>query len=160
MSFLRSEEKVMKEVHLHWTFFLRSGLCAAFGFFIMLFGSIGTVMSDDPKASSAFSFVFWGLVLCSPLAYKVLFNMTKKYVITNQRVYVEEGIIAKTKTDVPYNKVNDIQMSQSIVQRIFGSGDIHVHTGNSKPIVIKHVTSPDDFKNELFDVIAAKNKAA
>jgi len=51
-------------------------------------------------------------------------------------------------------------MKQSITQRIFGSGDVMVFSGNSIPVVIKDIESPNEFKEHLFTITNQETQAA
>ncbi|APJ02471.1 PH domain-containing protein [Silvanigrella aquatica] len=93
-----------------------------------------------------------------PFVYKWLQNKSKKYIVTNQRVYIENGIIAKSETELPLNKINDILLKQGIVQRLVGAGNIRIFTGNDKPTIIFDIDAPDSFKNKLTEMIENKSR--
>lgn len=157
---LKSGEEIKAEVNFHWSAFILAKAWAVLGV-IASFGAILSLFGDDPeKTSSPEMFIWIGLLFYGPLTYKWLQNKCKRYVLTNQRVYIEEGVISKSKTDLPLNKLNDVALKQNILQRLFGSGTIILFTGNSKPNLIKDVENPDEFKNAISDMIENRSKAS
>ena len=149
---LHDGEAVVISADFHWTSYLGPGAWAVF-WGLILIGEIGA----SPNHSSVGTLVFTAIFGFGPLAYRVTQNFCKVYALTNTRLYVEEGILAKSKKDIPIHKMNDVEMNQGIVQRIFGAGNILVMTGNDKPTKMKHVNCPEDFKNRLTDAIKMKS---
>lgn len=93
------------------------------------------------------------LVYYGPLIYTVMKNKCKQYLVTNERLYIEEGIFNKRKRDIPLNKVNDIEVAQGVLQRFFHAGDILIMTGNDKPICLGNVAFADIFKKNIYAAI-------
>lgn len=48
----------------------------------------------------------------------------KKYKITTQRVVVKRGKLRKKRSYIHYNKIQDIDVDQGILDRLFSAGDI------------------------------------
>lgn len=53
-----------------------------------------------------------------------------KYILTNYRIIVKKGIISKTRTYIHYNKIQDITVSQTLIQRLFSCGNIEIFGGH------------------------------
>jgi len=49
--------------------------------------------------------------------------------LTTDRVVVERGVIRKYKVYMHYNKIQDVDISQGIMERIFKAGDIVIWGG-------------------------------
>jgi uncharacterized membrane protein YdbT with pleckstrin-like domain len=99
-------------------------------------------------------FTFWPLLDRplfggGPLFYVWLRGKNKAYIVTNQRFYVEEGILAKSKKDIPLNKINDIFFTQGIFQRMFDSGNLAIMTGNDVPTKIVKLDCPEQFRESI-----------
>ena len=94
-----------------------------------------------------------GFVLMLPLLIRHLDNHLKTYMVTNQRVCFRRGIIAVTERNVPLGKINDVQLEQSFVQRLFNSGDIVIQTGNDEHVAIRNITHPIEFRNQILFAI-------
>lgn len=69
------------------------------------------------------------------------------YIITNRRIVQISGVLNKNVTDSSLEKVNDVNMTQSALGRIFGYGDIEILTASESGIdVFKRIDSPIEFK--------------
>ncbi|MDH6368043.1 MULTISPECIES: PH domain-containing protein [unclassified Breznakia] len=58
---------------------------------------------------------------------KMIFNDTR-YKVTNERIIVTDGLIGKKQVEVELRHVKDIQVKQSITDRLAKVGDITVYT--------------------------------
>lgn len=94
-----------------------------------------------------------GAFLLCPLIFRHMDNHLKTYMVTNQRVCFRRGIIAVTERNVPLTKINDVQLEQSFIQRIFNSGDIVIQTGNDEHVKICDITHPIEFRNQILFAI-------
>jgi uncharacterized membrane protein YdbT with pleckstrin-like domain len=146
---LRQDEQIQCEAHLHWSSYIAPGAWA----FVMGLSMIGQIFSKELSSTSA---VWTAVMGAFPLIYVWLRNKNKSYVVTNQRLYVEEGILAKSKTDIPFNKINDINCGQGLLQRLFGAGNVSVMTGNDKPTKLKNLDQPEQFREALSNVCNKK----
>lgn len=73
-----------------------------------------------------------------------------EYVLTNQRVIVQKGFINKKRSFMHYHKVQDIVIYQSIVQRIFASGDIEVFSAHGNtPLILEEVPQPYQIEDKI-----------
>jgi len=74
----------------------------------------------------------------------------KKYQLTNQRVIVKKGLIRRKRSYIHYNKIQDIDVDQGIVDRIFSAGDIEIYGGHEHTnIILEDVPNP----REVEDII-------
>lgn len=144
---LRTNEELKIKANFHWSSYLAPGVWALF----MTLGIVGAAVAPetDGKSSSIFIMIAFGW---GPLFYKILANRFKDYSVTNQRLYVEEGILAKKKKDIPLQKINDLEVSQGIIQRMLGAGNILVLTGNDKPTKLSNIDNPEIFKNQISEI--------
>ena len=75
-----------------------------------------------------------------------------KYVITNRRVIQIFGVFNKNVTDSSLDKVNDVQMDQSLLGRIFNFGDIEILTASELGINrFTFINDPVHFKTAMLD---------
>lgn len=59
------------------------------------------------------------------------------YFITNKRVIHEFTFLSRKISSTTYDKIQDIHMTQNIIERIFGIGTIHINTAGTHFIEIK-----------------------
>mgnify|MGYP001590441348 CR=1 FL=1 len=116
------------------------------------------MLTQTQKEGNAPSKMPIALIFFGPFVYRWLQNKTKKYMITTQRVYIEEGIISKKMNEISFDKINDLVLSQNIIQRLVGSGNILILTASGKPTVIKDIEQPHEFKSAISDMIQKKPK--
>jgi uncharacterized membrane protein YdbT with pleckstrin-like domain len=65
-----------------------------------------------------------GLLLI-PAYYHVKRNMIR-YTLTDSKIEIDHGLIAKTTRNMPLSKIQDVTVSASILQRLLGFGDVVV----------------------------------
>ena len=64
-------------------------------------------------------------LLLIPAYYHVRRNMIR-YTVTDSKLQIDTGLIARTTRNIPLSKVQDVTVSASIPQRLMGFGDIVV----------------------------------
>jgi uncharacterized membrane protein YdbT with pleckstrin-like domain len=55
--------------------------------------------------------------------------MTTNFVITSDRLIFRAGVIAKMGIEIPLERVNNVHFSQTIFERMTGSGDLLIESG-------------------------------
>lgn len=156
---LRPNEYVKIEVHFSYKVFVFPMLLMSIGiliFFAVWSGVFGDLnvhwMGKIVKVSSLFMLL--GLILFIPYVYKRIDNRLKIYAVTNQRVYIRRGIINIHEKDIPLAKINDVQIMQSLAQRIFGAGTVVIQVGNDESrICIEDVNRPREFRDTVISAI-------
>jgi uncharacterized membrane protein YdbT with pleckstrin-like domain len=59
---------------------------------------------------------------------------TTHFVLTNRRVLVREGILARTGIDIPLSRINSVQFRHSIIDRILGCGTLIIESASEEPL--------------------------
>lgn len=74
----------------------------------------------------------------------------KKYQLTNQRVVVQKGMIRRKRSSINYAKIQDIDIYQGIVDRIFSAGNIMIYGGHEHTnIVLEDVPNPREVEDMI-----------
>ncbi len=68
-------------------------------------------------------------------------RITRRYMVLEHRVARREGILSKRIQYMPYNKVERVEIRQSILARLFGIGSLIVDTGEDS-LVFQAVRNP------------------
>ncbi|HUG14407.1 MAG TPA: PH domain-containing protein [Thermomicrobiales bacterium] len=85
-------------------------------------------------------------------AYRFLAWKLEEFAVTNYRIVQVDGILNKRTFDSALEKVNDVEMRQSIFGRLFGYGDIQIITGSEIGVnSILGITDPFAFKRALME---------
>jgi hypothetical protein len=124
-SVLQPGETVKVIGRLHWTVFVRSVLLAAFSFLLMIYGGQG-IMS--PNVGRSLVYLGWvGLTVAAALfLYAAFRRWTTELSVTTHRVIYKRGFIWRHTVEMNMDKVETVNVDQSIMGRILGYGTIHV----------------------------------
>jgi len=63
-------------------------------------------------------------------AYKHLRRNTVKYTLTDSKIEIDQGLIARKTRNIPLRNIQDVTVSTTIPQRIFGFGDLIIENAN------------------------------
>ena len=100
------------------------------------------------------------LLVCGAISLIVLISAffdylrwnNEQYVITDNRVIQIRGIFNKDVIDSSLDKINDIELRQSWLGRIFGFGDIEILTGSDIGInAMRKISAPLEFKRAMLE---------
>ena len=64
-------------------------------------------------------------LLLIPAYYHLKRNIVR-YTLTDSKIEIDHGLIARTTRNIPLSKIQDVTVSASILQRILGFGDVVV----------------------------------
>lgn len=112
----------------------------------------GITLDGTPRTVVVLALLAASLYPLARAIYKLLFWLKEEYVITSRRIVQVEGLINKRTFDSALEKVNDVQMRQSLFGRVFGYGDIEIITGSD--IGVNHlwgIANPFEFKRALLE---------
>ena len=89
-------------------------------------------------------FAFFAFVIAE------LKRRTTRYVITDNKIIREDGILSKNTEMIPYTQLNRVDLKQSFGQRILGIGTIVVDTGDDTMQIemIKHPKKMQELLSE------------
>ena len=83
---------------------------------------------------------------------KLLYWTSIKYTITESRVIVEKGLILQKRNYMPFNTIQDVARSQSILGKIFSVGTITLYSAyDGKDLELKDVSSPKKIEDIIFE---------
>lgn len=90
------------------------------------------------------------LILILGVGYDFLRWRQKKYTLTNHRIIVQSGIIKRRKSFIHYDKIQDIVVSQSLVDRLFSAGDMEVFGGHEgTTLILEDIPNPIEVENVI-----------
>lgn len=141
---LSAGESVIREFRPHWSAIaIPSAL--AIGFTIV--GAvIGAVLSQGWLPVTIGLVVGLGLALPRLAAWAFT-----KYVITNERVIVRAGVFARRGKEIPLEVINDVAFSQTLIERIFASGDLLLESaGQLGQSRFTDVPTPEDIQTLIY----------
>ncbi|MGE3620790.1 MAG: PH domain-containing protein [Acidimicrobiia bacterium] len=139
------ESKVL-DLHPHWFFFVRS-----IGALVVALVLAGLVLANDlPGAVDAIVGV---LVLLALGWFAVDYARwaTTNFVVTSDRLIYRHGVIAKHGIEIPLERVNTVFFSQSIFERMLGTGDLTIESAGERGTqAFSNVRKPSEVQNEIY----------
>ena len=89
-------------------------------------------------------------LLLIPAYYHIRRNMVR-YTVTDSKLQIDTGLIARTTRNIPLSKVQDVTVSASIPQRLLGFGNIIVDNASDVggSTVLQNINSPRHYADLL-----------
>ena len=145
---LQPGEKVLYSTNAHWIFFLPAvGLWILAAVFLALSGMVPT--------GSPLMLVCWAMAAIVALIalYKTVtawfHRWTTETDVTNLRVVHKTGFINRQTFEMSLDKIESVDVDQSIPGRIFGYGNVTITGVGKSEEKLQMVTSPLAFRNAI-----------
>lgn len=92
-----------------------------------------------------------GLALLLIPAYYHLRRYTIRYTLTDAKLEIDTGLIARTTRNIPLSKIQDVTVSATIPQRLLRFGDIVVDNASELggSTVLQNISNPRHYANLL-----------
>lgn len=82
--------------------------------------------------------------------------LTTHYVVTDRRLIVRRGIVARSGRDMPLARINDISFSHTVIERLLRSGTLVVESGGERgQLVLDDVPGVELVQRRLYELAAA-----
>src|SRR5680860_1481622 len=140
-------ESVVLDLKPHWWFFWKH----------IVFGSALLVIfllwiKFDPDTDwIGWLFVIAFLVFAVWAIVKYLAWTYTHFVVTDHRVISRSGIVSKRGTEIPLERVNNIEFRQSLFLRVIGAGDLFIESaGKEGQSHFDNVRHPDAVQQEIY----------
>jgi uncharacterized membrane protein YdbT with pleckstrin-like domain len=151
---LDQDEEVVRKLRPHWRrVAVPIGLLpivvglASYGWFTLPSGSARQPLRYLILAIALVIIVWWTLR-------PVLLWLTTRYVVTNRRVLMRNGVLSRTGRDVPLTRINDVSFKRSMVERIFGSGTLIVESaGDRGQVLLKDVPQVESVQRDIYRLV-------
>ena len=76
-----------------------------------------------------------------------------RYVVTNERVIVRSGVLARHGKEIPLEVINDVAFSQSILERMVHSGDLLIKSaGEHGQSRFTDVPRPEEVQSQVYQL--------
>lgn len=142
---LNDGETVVLDLHPHWEYFIKQAT-ALIGAVV-----IGVVALTKDLPGWVEAVVGVG-VLVALLWFGLTYAKwaTINFVVTSDRLIYRHGVLAKHGIEIPLERVNTVFFSQSIFERIVGSGDLVIESaGEMGRQEFANVRKPSAVQNEI-----------
>lgn len=75
--------------------------------------------------------------------------------VTTKRIIIRRGMLTRTRSEVPLNRVREIRTRASLWQRIFKTGNVELVTGQDAPLKLTSVPSMNGVVDMLHELLEA-----
>lgn len=148
-------ERVERDLHPHWLTVVGPTLLGL----VLTAACIGVVVvTPDDETGNRIQWVAVAvlvLVAVPAVVVPYLRWRTTHYVVTSHRVMVRRGILTKTGKDITLSKITDVSFEQSLLDRVIGSGSLHLESAGDSPdedlANIPHSNEVQQLVNRLVD---------
>ena len=143
---INENETVVLDLKPHWWFFWKHiAAGAAVLVVVILWLSFGSAKWLSYPIAIAI-LVYIGFVVVKYLAWTYT-----HFVLTDRRVISRSGIVSKRGTEIPLDRVNNIDFSQTIYERVIGAGDLSIESaGKDGQSHFENVRHPDMVQQEIY----------
>ena len=140
---LSQGEEIKEKVKLHWYNYLRSFFLGLILLFILI------VYIAVPIKEVIYVFLF--VLVC--LLYDILTLYTMEMVVTNKRVVYRKGIISIKTEELKTEKIEAIEIKQTILGRILGYGNICFAGLGVSKVEFKGIDNPWVVKSRIESIL-------
>ncbi len=149
---LAENEDVVLRAHFNWTFHIGATFWFLLGLAPIIVLATGQNIKDVPFEElkigywmSCFTLLIGSILLLNHLIYL----WTTEIVVTSFRFVYKTGLIARSTKEVSLNKLEEIQMEQSVLGRIFGYGKIILRGTGVGVIELPNLDNPVELRREI-----------
>jgi uncharacterized membrane protein YdbT with pleckstrin-like domain len=150
---LADEEEMVLHLHPHWRVAVGPALLVLVALTVAI---VAWVMLPQNQGG----LLAFGVVALIMLYYAVRYGVRPlaawrctHYVVTDERILVQNGVIARERRDVPFNRINDHALSQSLLDRLFGAGTLTVDSIGDQAAVLASVPRAPEVQTLLYELI-------
>jgi uncharacterized membrane protein YdbT with pleckstrin-like domain len=140
-------EKVVLDLKPHWFFFIKHIIVGAVlvVLFILWVGPLdGNQYAGWPLGIAFVAFAAW-------VVYKYFVWTYTHFVLTDHRVISRSGIVSKRGTEIPLERINNIDFHQRLFERMIGAGDLSIESaGKDGQSHFENVRHPDAVQQEIY----------
>ena len=161
MSYLRNllgeDEEIVFSTRQHWFIPLAHVLTeiVLIGLLIAAAVVVPAAFPQIPAQLVYFGAAALGIIVFFSALGDVLRWQNEQFVITDRRVLQLQGVVNKNVLDSSLEKINDVQLEQSWVGRMFNYGDLQVLTASEEGINrMRAIERPIEFKRAMQDARA------
>ena len=143
---LHPGEQTIYEGHPSWRAILDFYLKGLIGVAVIcLLVALGTnLFGDETNKSAVIIVAVVGVVAVILVGF--IKRVATRYTITNQRLHIKRGIVSRTIQETRLQRVQNVNFSQSVFQRLLQIGDVDFDTaaGDDYNFVFEGVDEPED----------------
>ena len=149
---LNDHETMILDLHPHWWFF-GSPLVALVA---SMFAGLAVLAQLDGILRTLVGYVVLAAIIVSTatLIVRLIKWRTTYFVVTSHRLIYRQGVVARDGVEIPLERVNNVNFSQSMFERLLGVGDLLVESGGQDgQQQFSDVAQPEKVQNIIHSTI-------
>ncbi|MGX6602444.1 PH domain-containing protein [Micromonosporaceae bacterium Da 78-11] len=150
---LTDEEEVVLHLHPHWKTAFGPSLLVLLALAVLVVAWV--MLPADRGGHLAFAVVAL-IMLYYAIRYGVrplVIRQCTHYVVTDQRILLQDGVVTRERRDLPLNRINDHSMTQTLLDRMLGSGTLVVDSIGDQAAVLASVPQAQEVQTLLYELI-------
>jgi uncharacterized membrane protein YdbT with pleckstrin-like domain len=97
------------------------------------------------------------IVFSNPI-YNHILRRREVYTLTNHKLEMRYGFIAKIKRNIPIRNIQDVTVTASVWQRFLNLGDIEIQSASEAgKIVLDDIHHPERYSNQILAELRRRN---
>jgi uncharacterized membrane protein YdbT with pleckstrin-like domain len=153
---LADGEQVDQELHAHWKALVGPVVALLV---IVPVGSFAAARIPSGSSQNALRLVILVVALvalCWLTLAPFLRWVTTIYVLTDHRLILRRGIIARSGRDIPLARINDVSFSHTAFERILGCGTLVVESaGERGQLTLTDIPHVEQVQRRLYELVEA-----
>ncbi len=128
------------------------------GYALAVIGAVGLVILLALIPVPVYISIPLALTLLLIPAYYHLKRNTVRYTLTDSKIEIDTGLIARTTRNIPLTKIQDVTVSASIPQRLLGFGDLLIDNASELggTTVLHNISKPRHYADLLLRELRRK----
>ncbi len=124
---LNANETIALDMHPHWWYFAEPAWSLLGS---IVFGIIILAKADGSVATAA-KWLDLALLVFTAIWLLIRYFkwLTTNFVITSNRLIFRHGVVGKSGIEIPLERVNNVNFTQSVFERVLGAGDLLIESG-------------------------------
>jgi uncharacterized membrane protein YdbT with pleckstrin-like domain len=148
---LSTGEEIKTEFRPHWSQVLKEGLLTIMVAVLLIL--VASRRFDAKEWVIAVLVALWFIVVVA----EFVRWWTTQHVITNERLIYRSGLISKKGTEIPLEVINDVTFKQSMIERVFGSGDLMIESaGTHGQSAYTNIPHPEKVQKLIYEAREAR----
>jgi uncharacterized membrane protein YdbT with pleckstrin-like domain len=152
--YLNDNESVAVDLHPHWSHFAWPVIALVGA--ILLGGAAVAIFDADSWGRNIFGWLALIAIAAASgwTVSRYITWVTSHFVVTNHRIIYRTGWLRKDGIDIPLDRVNNVVISQSLVERLIGAGDLLIESaGESGQQRFSDIRGPMRVQNQIYTQI-------
>jgi uncharacterized membrane protein YdbT with pleckstrin-like domain len=152
---LTEDEGVVLHLRPHWRAAVRPGLVLLLALGVTILAWVMLPTNDGGRIGVAVVGALSLFFAVTRGVWPLLTWRCTHYVVTDERILLQDGVLTRERRDLPLGRVNDHVASQSLVDRMFGSGTLRIDSIGDQAAVLTAVPHVQQVQTTLYELIEA-----